>query len=709
MRALALLIFSVCLASGAAKLPLAFETNQGQAPSGEFVAHTRGFAVSLRSGNLDMTAQHGHVSSRLLGARAASPQAEESLPLKVGYFRGQDPSRWIKNVPTWSRVRYRNIYPGIDIVYYGNAGALEYDFILAPGADASKIAVQYNGARSMRVNAAGDLEIETGDGPLVMHKPSVYQEIGGTRRTVEGSYALSGNTARFALGSYDHARALVIDPTITWGTYLSALTGTTEIGEGMVTDAAGNVYVVGSMVSIYGDADIFFCKFGATGTPLVLNYYGGSYDDYGHGIAVDATGAMYLTGETDSYDYPADYTYDQYAGYTDDAFISKIDPTGQTLIYSHFFGGTGSDMAYAIALDSATNAYIAGATDSTDFPVSQGSAQTANAGGYDGFVVKFNAAGTAVYSTFFGGSGNDGIYSIAADSSGDVFATGQTLSTNFPVTSGVYQPKLNGTSDAFAAKFAPATGSLVFSTLLGGSGDDAGNAIAIDGGGAMYITGETLSPDFPAKGAPQSTYGGAGDAFFSKLSGDGQTLIYSTYLGGSGEDYGNSIAVDSNGNAYITGGTASTDFPVSANPLQATNLATTNGIVAGLSPDGSTVLFATYLGGDGVEGAAGDYGVAISYSASQSSLVLVGVTSSDNFPATTGAAATTFLGGSSNAFVAQLTTDTGAPPTSGGATGSNGRSGLGVHRIGGTADRGLPKAPTHLEFRKPKTKLHPVG
>jgi hypothetical protein len=662
MRVLALSILSSGLAWSAVQLPLAFEPNRGQAPSGEFIAHTRGFAVTLLGGSLDLTAQHSRIHATLAGT-AGNPKAqpEQPLPATVGYFRGRDPSRWIKGVPTYSRVRYRDVYPGIDMVYYGNAGSLEYDFVAGPGADPNRIAIRYEGARSLRIDSAGDLVADTADGALRLHKPAIYQQFAGVRRAVAGRYVLRGDTVTFALARFDHTRTLVIDPAITWATYLSALAGTTEIGEAMTLDSAGNIYIVGSMVSIYGDVDIFFCKLTSSGAQSVLNYYGGSGDDYGHGIAVDATGAFYLAGETNSYDYPADVTYNSYTGYSQDsAFITKLDPTGQNLVYSHYLGGETADAAYAVGLDSANNAYLAGATASVRFPVSKGAAQTASGGNYDGFVTEFDATGNGVYSTYLGGSGNDAIYAIAVDAAGDVFATGTAGSTNFPVTGGALQSKLSGSSDAFVAKIAPSTGALVFSTLIGGSADDVGNAVAIDAGGAVYLTGETTSMDFPMMGAIQATFGGGGgDIFIAKLNGNGQTLAYSTYFGGSAEDYGNAIAVDTNGNAYVTGGTISTDFPVTS-AFQASNQATTNGIVAGVSPDGSTALFATYLGGDGMEGSAGDYGTAIATNAA-AGLVVLGVTSSSNFPTSPASLAPAFQGGSSNAFVANIST-TATPP-----------------------------------------------
>lgn len=660
MRILAILGFLSTAAWCHSALPVAFEPNRGQETgSFDFVGHGKGYALSLRAARTDLVTGQTRLATVLAGARGtARGEAEAKLPGVVNYLKGNDRSRWITNVPTFERVRYLGIYPGIDVVYYGKEGRLEYDFIVAPGADPGKIRMRFEGARSVTVGASGDLLIETGDGTLRQHPPVVYQETGGARHEIAGRYLLRGRTVRFELARYDRKRALVIDPALTWATYLGGTNS--ENGEGVALDSSGNIYVTGTTSYATGGSSVFFSKLNPAGTSAVFStVYGGSYDDEAHGIAVDAAGNIYLVGDTDSPDYPADTTYlTYYPGYSLDAYVTKIDPTGTTIVYSHFFGGSGDDAAYGVALDSATNAYVVGATVSTNFPVSSGVAQTSEGGGVDAFVIKFNASGALAYSTYLGGSSDEYGNAIAVDSAGDAFVAGSTASSNFPVTSSAVQPKLAGGTDAFVTKLSP-SGTLVFSTYLGGSLNDGAFGIAIDSSGAAYITGETASTDFPTLGPVQPAFGGgAYDMFVTKLDGSGAFLVYSTYLGGSAADAAYAITVDGGGNAYVGGISTSTDFPVS-DAFQQTNQGPSNGIVAALNASGSALLFSSYLGGSG-SGTYGDWVNALATNCA-AGLVAVGTTTSTNFPATQGSYMTTFQGGTADAFVARIAAGGGTP------------------------------------------------
>jgi uncharacterized protein (TIGR03437 family) len=582
----------------------------------------------------------------LAGARSsAAAEGESPLPGIVNYLNESDSARSITGIPTYGRVRYRGVYPGVDLVYYGNAGRLEYDFVVAPGADPHTIRLCYDGARSLQVNALGDLIVETAGGDLRQQRPVVYQEIDGTRRDVGGKYQIHGKTVTFAVAKYDRRRALVIDPVLTWSTFV-AYSGSAGLstGEGVALDSSGNVYLIGTTADVYGYYGILISELTPAGANINTTYFDDPpYYLEGHALAVDSAGNVYFGGEaTDGQTF-------------DEAFVGKFAPGASSLIWyaTPDPSPNGVDVVYGVALDSAGNSYFAGYTTSTNFPVSTGVAQLKNAGGSDAFVAKYNSAGTELAATYLGGGANDVAYGIAVDASGDVFLTGSTASTNFPVTSGAFQTASGGAGDAFIAKLSSTLG-MVFSTYLGGNGADSGNAIAIDSAGAIYVTGETASTNFPTLGAIQSSFGGgAGNLFLTKLNGNGQTLGYSTYLGGSAEDFGLGIALDVSNNAYLTGGTSSTNFPV-LNAFQSSNQGSvSNGIVAAVDFTGGKLLFSSYLGGNGSEGTVGDYGSAIAANCA-SGLVVAGTTSSSDFPVTSGAFVSTYPGGTSNAFLTKI-------------------------------------------------------
>jgi uncharacterized protein (TIGR03437 family) len=652
--------------------PMPFEPNRGQDSAGaDFVAYGDGFALTLRAGRVDLVSRNAHLTTVLAGARNSSHgEAESPLPGVVNYLNADDPSRSITGIPTYSRVRYRAVYPGVDLVYYGNAGKLEYDFVVSPGADPRAIRLRYDGARSLQVNGDGDLMVQTAGGNLRQHRPVVYQEIDGTRREVAGNYLVRGKTVTFAVAAYDRRRALVIDPVLAWSTFVAYTSSPGySWGEGVALDSSGNVYMIGTTVSTSGDLDALLSKLSPAGANIFTIHFGTAYDDYGHALAVDSSGNIFFGGETTD-----EQTFDA-------AWIGKINSTGSAYVFQGYPDEyalppyyEGWDEAYGVALDANANLYVVGATGSPYFPVSSGAAQTRYAGGQsDGFVMKYNSSGTALYSTYLGGNGTDSVNAIAVDSAGDVFVTGSTTSSNFPTTSGAFQSANGGSQNAFVTKLSPSL-TMVVSTYLGGNGTlDSGNAIAIDTGGAMYVTGETNSTNFPTQGAIQSSFGGgAGDLFLTKLNGNGQTLAYSTYLGGSGEDYGFGIALDAGNNVYLTGGTASTDFPL-LHAFQSSNQGAVNAIVAAVDSSGGKLLFSSYLGGNGSPGSGGDYGDAVAANCA-GGLVVTGATASSNFPVTSGAFVSTYPGGAtadSNAFLTSIAAGPATPAiSSGGVIGS---------------------------------------
>ena len=629
MRVFALLLLGAVAVSARVAIPVAFEPNHGQAgKDAEFVARAPGYSLTLRGGAAEFVTRGSRVIAAPLGAHISRPQAEQLQPATTTYLVGEA-SRWIRNLPNYGRVRYPGIYSGIDLLYYGADGTLEYDFVLAPGSDPRQIRLGISGARHLTIDAAGDLVIDTPTGPLCQRRPVAYQEIGGIRRTVAARYLLHGNTVRFQLGAWDRRHELVIDPALTWAGYTGTATTTAyDDAQSVAVDASGNVYVVGITTSSVGDDDTFVVKLDPNGAPLKRIFLGGEGDDDGYALAVDSTGAVYVTGSTTSNLWQIDITY---ANAGTDAFYAKINSALDTYVYVGYFGGNGTDTGYACALDSSNNFYFGGVTNSTTFPVTRTAAQSASGGGYDGFLVKLDPTGARAYGTYLGGSGDDFLYGLALDASGNIYATGQAGSSNMPVTSGVVQSAIGGGVDAFVAKYTP-SGSLTWLTYLGGSGDDEANAIAVDAAGSPVITGATTSTNFPTASPYQTANaGGARDIFVTKLAPDASKLAWSTYLGGSGDEIGNAIALDNAGNVYTGGTTNSTNFPSSFG-WQSTNRGSADGVVTGFSADGASVLFSSYMGGTSA-----DYVNALAVNCT-SGLIVAGTSQSTNFPSTLGAA-----------------------------------------------------------------------
>jgi uncharacterized protein (TIGR03437 family) len=649
MKFLLLIIFcfSSALSASQRNLPLAFEPNRGQAPkSVDFQAHLPGGTLLLNAGRAELVGRGSRIAIRLDHSNAAAEaQGEALLPGTINYIGRAT------GVPTFERVRYRGVYPGIDLVYYTRDGHLEYDFEVAPGADPMRIRLRMEGAARPELDTAGNLVLPGG---FTLHSPLIYQETAGGRRIISGGYRLRGNEVRIALGRYDRTRPLVIDPVITWATYLGY--ANTE-DEAVAVDSAGNIYTAGYAVSPYGDADVFVVKFSPDGARQILAIaLPGSSDDDAHAIAVDSAGNIYLAGDTNS----SDFLYDHVsassgarAGFQH-AFITKINASGQAILYSHLVAGATGETATAIAVDSSGSAYAAGTTSSPDFPTTSGVAQTTGLGKNEAFAIRLDATGARLWSTLLSGAGDEYATSIAIDSTGNAYVAGTTSSTNLPVTAGVWQSANAGGFDAYAAKLSP-TGGLIYCSYLGGAGDDLANGIAVDASGAAYLTGETGSKDFPSVNAWQSASAGAGDIFVAKLAADAASLGYSTYLGGAGEDGANGIAIDPAGNVYLTGSTASADFPSRDAFQAARGTGPTDAVVAALDASGS-LIFSSFLGGNGTAGASlklGDIGWSLAMSCS-SGLVVAGRTVSTDFPVTSGVLATTFPGGVETGFIARL-------------------------------------------------------
>ncbi len=658
------------------QLPLGFEANRGQTDAQvRYLARGAGYALFLTPAEAVLRLHGADADAALgmclLGANPAPAVIGlDPLPGHSNYLIGNNPLNRHSDIPTYARVAYRGVYPGVDLVYYGNQGQLEYDFIVAPGADPAAIRFQVEGAGAATTDAAGNLVLHAGAGDVVEHAPVLYQEVAGVRQPVSGRFVLQdGGRVGFQVGAFDRSRALVIDPVLAYSTYLGGLGS--DAGMSIAVDAAGNAYVTGVTASAnfpttsgtfqttaQGGGDAFVAKLNAAGTQLVYaTYLGGSGSDGATGIAVDATGSAYVTGSTSSGDFPVTSDAFQTGNHgSNDAFVAKLSADGTQLVYGTYLGGSGSDGATGIAVDAAGNAYVTGQTSSPDFPATPGAFQTSRPGVENGFVAKLSADGTALaYATYLGGSSEDGATGIAVDGTGNAYVTGYTASTNFPVTPGAYQTSNHGGDDAFAAKLNAAGTQMVYATYLGGLANDEGTAITVDGAGNAYITGTTDSANFPTTlGAFQTRKSGGADAFVAKLSAAGTQLVYATFLGGSGSDGGTGVAVDTAGNAYVTGYTSSLDFPTTPDAIQLTRRGRQDAFVAKLNATGAALAYATYLGGTGT-----NIGTAVAVDATGDAYV-IGSTDAANFPTTPDAFQTGNHGGQ-DAFVAKV--DTSGPVT----------------------------------------------
>jgi hypothetical protein len=672
------------------KLPLSFEANEGQTDARvNFQSRGRGYSLFLTSNEAVIAlrkavpqakgqralagrkfprhqkegASRGTViRMELAGANFATRVGgEEELPGKVNYFIGNDPAKWRTNVPTYAKVKYEGVYPGVDLVYYGNQGRLEYDFIVAARADASTIRLQLKGAGKLQVNGNGDLFIGNDGKEIAFQKPLIYQQVAGTKREVGGSYLIaSKNQIAFQLGEYDHSRALVIDPVLVYSTYLGG--NRADQSYGIAVDAAGNAYVTGYTQStnfpttnarqgvIAGPQNVFISKLNASGSALVYStYLGGDSYDYGASIAVDSAGNAYVTGDTHSSNFPTVNALQGALAGSENAFVSKLNPSGSALVYSTYLGG-GNDVGQGIAVDSSGNAYVTGFTTSSNFPTAN-ALQGALAGSQNAFVSKLNASGSALlYSTYLGGSNYDYAEGIGVDPSGNAYVAGYTGSTNFPTANAFQSTFGGGVYDAFVSKLNASGSALVYSTYLGGNSYDLGQSIAVDAAGNAYVTGFTTSSTFPTVNPLQAALTGTGGVFVSKLNASGSALVYSTYLGGaSNYDIGAGIAVDTAGNAYITGDTNSSIFPTTVNAFQGSYGGSGDSFVSEIDASGSALVYSSYLGGSGEDQG---YGIAVD---TAGNAYVTGWTTSSNFPTVNALQATcASCGDLADAFVAKI-------------------------------------------------------
>src|SRR6266496_3666298 len=591
-------------------LPLSFESTDRE---NEFLGSGRGYRLLLSPAGSQFALAGGRSDKKpakiflnLLGANVnAQGVGENELPGKINYLIGNDQRQWRTDVPNFAQVRYQNIYPGIDLVYYGNQRQIEYDFRVSPGADPRIIRFRFGGKTKVKISPDGDLVLRISDFELREKKPIIYQEIAGERKTIAGRYVLNRGQVGFDIGSYDQSQPLLIDPTLVYSTYLGG--GGDDTGSSIAIDQNNNIYVAGTTSSTNfpttpgviaptyrgGDFDGLVFKLNAQGNGLsYATYLGGEDNDSTEGIAVDANGNAYVTGGSRSHGFPATPNAFQSSNSGDtDAYLTKINSTATAYLYSTLLGGSGTDRGSGVAIDTAGNAYISGYTSSVDFPT-ENAFQNSFGGSFDAFVTRIDTnqsgANSLVFCSYLGGTADDKGYGIALDSSAsNLFLVGQTSSNNFPVLNPA-QPLSGGTFDAFISKVSSA-GAKVFTTYLGGSGDDRGSGIAVNSAGEAYITGFTSSTNFPTASPLQLSNGGAFDAFVAKLNSAGSAFLYSTYLGGSANENTtstvtstNPIALNSSSDAFITGYTSSTNFPTAA-PLQAAKAAGQDAFIARIS------------------------------------------------------------------------------------------------------------------------------
>jgi hypothetical protein len=683
-----------------AQLPSVFEENAGQADGRvRFLSRAAGHTLLLGAAGVTLALRkgggkegsgvasygrapgenaHGRrapepsyqlVNMQFVGANPRPSLAGEgALKGKVNYFVGRDAAKWRAGVGTFAAVRYRDLYPGVDLVFHSGpaGGRLEYDFVLAPGANPSDVRLSFEGADSLSLGKDGELLLHTQAGTISQSAPFIYQNVHGVRRAVAGGYVLRGRReVGFRVGEYERSAPLVIDPVLVYSTYFFT-------SNEMAVDAAGAVYVVGTtdyfadnlpatpgafQTTRKGVTDAFVAKLDPSGSTLAyLTYLGGTgagidgQPDYGSSIAVDASGNAYVTGYTETKDFPVTPgAFQPASGGAIDGFVTKLNAAGSALVYSSYLGGSSTEWSHSIALDAAGAAYLAGGTNSTNFPV-RNALQPSKKGNEDLFLTKVSPDGKSLeYSTYLGGSDYDPDYEthVVVDAAGAAYLAGSTYSHDYPTTPGAFQtmsksPDGSFSPDVFVSKVAPGGAALVYSTYLGGTRSDDLYGVALDAAGQAHVVGITDSEDFPTQNALYPTARDPrGNGFLAKLDAAGAGLVYSTYLSGTpretcrssilseivvcGGEYAAAVATDAAGNAYVTGNTISADFPAPADPLQKGPNGYSDAYVIKLNPAGQA-LYSTRLGGSSYD-SGGDI-----YADSAGLVYLLGYTDSDDFP-----------------------------------------------------------------------------
>jgi hypothetical protein len=629
--------------------------------------------------------------------KGANPNAEfigsQLLEHRTNYFRGSDESSWRTNIPNYKSVRTNQIYDGIDVIWHGREnGGVQPDFVVHPNADLNQIQWKIEGAKDVELTSTGDLVIKTEYSDIKQIRPRLYQESNNLLTEVGSKFLVQKNAdSQFVKIEIDNSNqyetefceSKLLTSELAFSTFLGG--SGSDNGEAIAIDAVGNSYVTGVTrspqfpttpgpldPSLDGLEDVFVTKLNATGSALVYStYLGGNETDAGNDIAVDTSGNVYVVGRTVDgvIDFPTTIgSFSPLHNGTNDAFVTKINPTGSALIYSTFIGGTNGDQGYAIAVDTSGSAYITGLTfpnaTGSAFPTTNGAFDTTQNGILDAFVTKLNPTGSAlVFSTFLGGNASDFGTGIAVDNAGNTFLTGRTGNSSipFPTTAGAFDTTQNGNDDVFVTKLNASGSALVYSTFLGGSSNDYGYSIAVNNSGNSFITGSSTNSQisvFPTTaGAFSTTHNGLVDAFVSKLSIDGSALVFSTFLGGSNGDTGTGIKVDNSDNVYVLGltdGEITSNFPTTIGAYDTTYNAYGDTFVSKFNRMGSNLIYSTFIGGSDYDYAS-DFSVDVSGNTYLTGNTSVSSTVLPLYPTTNGVFSPTYNGGQTDAFVTKLT------------------------------------------------------
>jgi len=661
---------STAAGEGRWNLPLSFEANRGQADDDvRFVGRGKGLGLLLKqseavlalSNQPDKVTRSHQLSMKFEGAsRAALVTGVNQQQALASYFIGNNPAKWIRDIDTYSRVKYSDLYPGIDLTFYENDRKLEYDFEVAPGADPQRIALCFEGADRTAL-ADGSLVLHTAAGDVRFERPFAYQEIDGSKLEVAADFNISaGDTVGFEIAGYDRTRTLIIDPVLVYSTYVGG--NAADAARGIVADSAGNTILAGDSFSTdflspraagRTDSDIFVGRLSSNGLLLRYSFFGGTKNEFTTGMTVDGMGNIYVSGVTQSPDFPVFHSFAQVLMGSSDAFVIKLTPGADQFFYISLIGGSGDEAGVSVAADSVGSAYITGRTTSADYPVVSAIQSSYGGGSSDAFVSKLTPDGSGlVYSTFLGGSGAEdsvGKTGISVDSAGNLYVTGDTSSGNFPTKNALRSSKSGAASsfDGFVAKINPSGSDFVYSTFLGGSDDDFALAIASDATGNAYVTGRTKSTSFTGSSTTRAA-SATSDAFVAKLNASGSALSYLTFVGGAGDDSGNAIAIDSSGNAVIAG-SAGDGLPT-VNAIQSSFRGGPNDAFAAKLGTTGAVTFSTYIGGSG-----DDQALAVALNA-DGFIFVMGTTTSTDF--------LTFIplldhnGGGQDIFVAKIDPNT---------------------------------------------------
>ena len=657
-------------------MPFVFEPNLGQAgPSVRYLSHGNGYSFLLEEQEAVLAFANPALTVRMKlvgqnpGTRIEGISRQSSV---TNYFHGNDPSRWLKSVPNFEKIRYSGVYPGIDLVYYGRGRELEYDFEIQALHDPSDIQMEFAGVDKLAVGPEGDLILSTPDGEIRHRRPVAFQRKGVLNVPVDASFVIRDDRVGFSIGEYDRSLPLTIDPTLVFSSFLGG-TGN-DIGNDIAVDAAGSVYVTGYTQAVVREIEppvvtlrppveksyeAFVTKLSTSGSVIYSSYFGGAppaatagttIDDEAHSIALDGLGNMYVVGFTLNNDFPVVNGFQTSRRGVQDAYVVKLDTDTGNIQFSTYLGGTQSDRAYGVAVDSLGNAYVGGTTISRDFPVVGAFQHVFGQGLRDAFLTKISVDGAIAFSTYLGGVGDDVAFDVAVDSSGSAILTGFTSSINFPLSNAIVGQYRGGRDDAFITKFTPQGNGLVFSTFWGGNDSDNGVRLAVDSSDTIYITGLTTSGDFPLKNPAVFFHAGAADSFLIKMHPDGRDVDFATFIGADDTEGGTAIAVGADGYIYLGGFTNSLSF-YAINAIGAFLRGPQDGFVMKISPDASVVAFSTYLGGFGAEGV-----MSLALDSAGNAYVTGFTSSLEGFPFATNAFQGT-TAGAQDGFVAKINSD----------------------------------------------------